>query len=124
MILLSKTVRDVLVRNVHRSSELHTDESRLYVEVGKEFASHKTVEHGSAGYGFYVGKDGQNTNAAENFFGNFKRSMKSTYRAFAANNTLRAISQSLNFGTTIVSPLALLTGNGRLMLSRVQRASA
>jgi transposase-like protein len=73
-------VRDILVRNVSRKSELHTDESRLYVESGKEFAAHKTVEHGSSGYGFYVGKDGQNTNAAENFFGNFKRGMKGTYR--------------------------------------------
>jgi transposase-like protein len=39
-------VRDILIRNASRKSELHTDESRLYVEVGKEFADHKTVEHG------------------------------------------------------------------------------
>ena len=46
-----------------------------------EFAAHKTVEHGSQyGDGFYVGKDGATTNAVENFFGNFKRSMKGTYR--------------------------------------------
>jgi len=75
-----ESVRDVLVRNVHRTSELHTDESKLYTKTGKEFAAHKTVEHGSSGYGFYIGADGQNTNAAENFFGNFKRSMKGTYR--------------------------------------------
>jgi transposase-like protein len=74
------TVRELLVANVNRKSELHTDESGIYTKVGKEFASHKTVEHGSSGYGFYVGKDGQTTNAAENFFGNFKRSMKGTYR--------------------------------------------
>jgi len=75
-----KDVRDLLVTNVHRASELHTDESRLYTEVGKEFAAHKTVEHGWNQSGFYVGKDGQTTNAVENFFGNFKRSMKGTYR--------------------------------------------
>jgi transposase-like protein len=45
----AKTVRDLLVTNVHRTSELHTDESRLYTEVGKEFAAHKTVIHGSHG---------------------------------------------------------------------------
>jgi len=77
---LSQKIRDMLVTNVQRTSELHTDESLLYTEVGKEFAAHKTVEHGSSGYGFYVGKDGATTNAAENFFGNFKRSMKGTYR--------------------------------------------
>lgn len=76
----AETVRDVLVRNVNRKSELHTDESRLYTKVGKEFAAHKTVEHGWNQGGFYVGKDGQTTNAVENFFGNFKRSMKGTYR--------------------------------------------
>lgn len=76
------SVRDLLLTNVHRASELHTDESRLYPEVGKEFAAHKTVEHGShPSYpGWYVGKDGATTNAAENFFGNFKRSMRGTYR--------------------------------------------
>ena len=42
----AETVRDVLVRNVSRKSELHTDESRLYTEVGKEFAAHRTVKHG------------------------------------------------------------------------------
>lgn len=76
----AETVRQILVTNARRSSELHTDESRLYGKVGKEFAAHKTVEHGVNRRGFYVGKDGQTTNAVENFFGNFKRSMKGTYR--------------------------------------------
>lgn len=74
------SVRDILVRNASRKSELHTDESKLYTEVGKEFAGHKTVEHSWNQGGIYVGKDGQTTNAVENFFGNFKRSMKGTYR--------------------------------------------
>lgn len=76
----AEKVREILVTNAHRSSELHTDESKLYPKVGKEFAAHKTVEHGVNRHGFYVGKDGQTTNAVENFFGNFKRSMKGTYR--------------------------------------------
>jgi transposase-like protein len=76
----AQTVRNLLVTNAHRQSELHTDESRLYVEVGKEFAAHKTVEHSWNQGGYYVGSDGQTTNAVENFFGNFKRSMKGTYR--------------------------------------------
>jgi len=86
-------VRDILVRNVDRKSELHTDESRLYVEVGKEFASHKTVEHGSHGTGFYIGKDGQTTNAVENFFGNFKRSMKGTYRFCSEQHLARYVAE-------------------------------
>lgn len=72
-------VRNILVTNVHRSTELHTDESKLYTKVGKEFASHKTVKHGWNQGGHYVGKDGQTTNAVENFFGNVKRSLRGTY---------------------------------------------
>ncbi len=53
-----KSVREILVTNAHRTSELHTDESRLYDEVGKEFASHKTVNHGWNGRGVYVGPEG------------------------------------------------------------------
>lgn len=73
------TVRDILVRNADRKSELHTDESRLYTETGKEFADHKTVHHGWNNRGEHVGKDGQTTNHVENFFGNFKRGMKGVY---------------------------------------------
>jgi transposase-like protein len=73
------TVREFLVTNVDRKSELHTDESRLYITVGREFAAHKTVEHGWNGRGYYVGKDGQTTNNVENFFGVFKKGMVGTY---------------------------------------------
>lgn len=87
------SVRDILVTNVHRASELHTDESNLYIQVGREFASHKTVEHGSGGYGFYVGKDGQTTNAVENFFGTFKRGMTGVYRKCDAQHLQRYVTE-------------------------------
>ena len=75
----AEDVRELLVTHANRKSELHTDQSRLYIEVGKEFASHKTVEHGWNGQGEYVGKDGQTTNNVENFFGVFKKGMVGTY---------------------------------------------
>ena len=75
----AEDVREVIVTRASRKSDLHTDESRLYIEVGKEFASHKTVRHGWNQSGHYVGKDGQTTNAVENFFGTFKRGMRGTY---------------------------------------------
>jgi ISXO2-like transposase domain len=57
-------------------------ESGLYKAIGPSFKAHKTVKHGGfrRGQGLYIGKDGATTKAAENFFGNFKRSMKGTYR--------------------------------------------
>jgi transposase-like protein len=90
-----KTIRDLLVTNVHRTSELHTDEAAVYREVGKEFAAHKTVVHGGAGkgQGIYVAKDGTTTNAAENFFGNFKRSMKGTYRFCSEQHLQRYLNE-------------------------------
>ena len=47
----AETVRDLIVRNVSRKSKLHTDESRLYIEVGKEFVSHDSVRHSAGEYG-------------------------------------------------------------------------
>ncbi len=92
---MKQEMRTLLVTNVHRTSELHTDESPLYTEVGKEFAAHKTVEHGGAGYGtgIYVAKDGTTTNAAGNFFGNFKRSMKGTYRFCSERHLQRYLNE-------------------------------
>lgn len=75
----SDSVRDILVRNAHRTSELHTDESPLYRNVGREFSAHKTVRHGWNQRGVYVGPEGETTNAVENFFGIFKRGMRGTY---------------------------------------------
>jgi ISXO2-like transposase domain len=71
-----KNIQDFLFTNVHRSSELHTDEAHLYVQMGQEFAAHKTVKHS---VGEYVGKDGQTTNNVENFFLQFKRGMRGTF---------------------------------------------
>jgi len=90
---LKREVRTLLVTNVDRKSELHTDESHLYIEVGKEFAAHKTVEHSWNQSGYYVGKDGQTTNAVENFFGNFKRSMKGTYRFCSEQHLQRYLNE-------------------------------
>jgi transposase-like protein len=89
-----EAVREILVTNVSRASELHTDESPLYTQVGREFAAHKTVIHGSHGSeGFYVGKDGQTTNAAENFFGIFKRGMVGTYHKCEAQHLARYVAE-------------------------------
>jgi hypothetical protein len=70
-------VRQILVINARRDAELHTDESKIYVKVGKEFADHKTVVHGT---GRYVGPSGESTNACENYFSVFKRGMRGVYQ--------------------------------------------
>lgn len=72
----AENVRDVIVRNVSRKSTLHTDESKLYVEVGTEFAKHETVKHSAKEY---VRGD-VHTNTVEGFFSIFKRGMKGVYQ--------------------------------------------
>lgn len=89
----SPDVREFLVTNADRKSELHTDESRLYIKVGKEFYAHKTVLHGWNQGGHYVGKDGQTTNAVENFFGNMKRSLRGTYIHVSEQHLQRYLSE-------------------------------
>jgi transposase-like protein len=69
-------IREVMVRNIRRDSMLHTDESRLYTETGKEFAGHETVKHSA---GEYV-RGIVHTNTVENVFSVFKRGMKGVYQ--------------------------------------------
>lgn len=70
------SIRDIMVRNIPRETTLYTDESRLYVETGKEFASHQTVKHSA---GEYV-RGIVHTNTVENVFSVFKRGMRGVYQ--------------------------------------------
>ena len=71
------TVRHILFTNADRKSMLYTDESRLYTELGKDYAAHKTVVHGA---GQYVRPGNIHTNTIENVFLVFKRGMHGTYQ--------------------------------------------
>lgn len=69
------TLRSVLATNVHRQSNLMTDDYMGYRTIGKEFASHTSVIHSI--HQFAVGAAHSNT--AENFFSIFKRGVIGTY---------------------------------------------
>jgi len=72
----AKNVREVLVKHASRKSRLHTDESRLYPAVGREFASHETVNHAANEYA----RGDVTTNSVEGFFGVFKRGFTGIYQ--------------------------------------------
>ncbi len=74
------TVREILVRNVSRYSNLMTDESRLYVETGKEFATHKTTKHSAKEYARREGDIVVHSNTIEAVFSVFKRGMIGVYQ--------------------------------------------
>jgi transposase-like protein len=82
-------VRDVIVRNVSRKSKLHTDESKLYTGMGKEFASHETVKHSAYEY---VRGD-VHTNTVEGFFSIFKRGMKGIYQHCGESHLHRYVAE-------------------------------
>jgi len=69
-------VRDILVRNADRKSNLYTDESRLYTVTGKEYNSHETVNHSAKEYA----RGKVHTNTIENVFSVFKRGMRGIYQ--------------------------------------------
>jgi transposase-like protein len=74
------SVRTVIVQNASRKSELHTDESKLYIELGKEFDGHHTVKHSAEEYVRYEADRIVHSNTIENVFSVFKRGMKGVYQ--------------------------------------------
>lgn len=77
----SKQIKNLLGKHVKPTAKLHTDESGLYTEPGKKFASHETVCHKAKEYARTDEITGRvvTTNAAEGFFGNSKRSLDGTH---------------------------------------------
>ena len=70
------TVGKIVADNIARESRLHTDESRLYPEVGALFTSHETVKHSIGEYA----RGDVHTNSAEGYFSIFKRGMRGVYQ--------------------------------------------
>lgn len=87
-------VRDILVQNVDRSSELNTDESSLYKTVGQEYAGHYTVTHSE--YQYVHPQTGAHSNSIEGYFGIFKRGMKGVYQ-HCAEKHLQAYLNEFDF---------------------------
>ncbi len=74
--ITAKNIGAFMAKNVDLKSRLNTDESELYPSLGKDFASHETVNHGAKEYA----RGDVNTNTAEGMFGVFKRGMVGVYQ--------------------------------------------
>lgn len=72
----AETVGKIVRDNIARESRLHTDESKLYHRVGKEFAAHETVAHSRYEYV----RDDIHSNTIEGYFSIFKRGMRGVYQ--------------------------------------------
>jgi transposase-like protein len=72
----------IVRKNVSRESALMTDENGIYTKLGREFASHETVNHKAEEY---VRGDAY-TNTVEGFFSIFKRGFKGIYQHCGENH--------------------------------------
>ena len=71
----AKTLRPVVMAQVHRTSTLMTDTAGGYYRMGKEFARHEMVDHGALEY---VRGDAH-SNTVEGYFSVLKRGITGTY---------------------------------------------
>ena len=71
----AKTLKPILVDAIAKDTDLRTDQSPVYTEIGKDFASHETVNHSIKEY---VRGDAH-TNTVEGYFSIFKRGIYGVY---------------------------------------------
>lgn len=83
------TVSEILRTNAPRTSTLYTDESRLYTSLGKEYATHETVNHSAKEYA----RGPVNTNTIESVFSVFKRGMHGIYQHCAEKHLHRYLAE-------------------------------
>jgi transposase-like protein len=71
-----ENVTPIMRENVARKSRLMTDESKVYVPVGRELAGHEAVNHSAEEWV----RNEAHTNTLEGYFSLFKRGMKGVYQ--------------------------------------------
>ena len=72
----AKNIGAFMAKNADLKSRLNTDESNLYPSLGRDFASHETVNHAAKEYA----RGDVHSNTAEGYFGVFKRGMVGVYQ--------------------------------------------
>jgi transposase-like protein len=72
-------IHPIVRANISREARLMTDEARMYIKLGKEFAEHGTTLHGIGQYVDYNDRT-IHTNTVEGAFSIFKRGMKGIYQ--------------------------------------------
>jgi hypothetical protein len=85
----ANNLRKVLVTQVDRKSALMTDDSHLYKPVGKEFASHESVNHSEEEYVRGLA----HTNTIEGYFSIFKRGMTGIYQHCGEHHLKRYLTE-------------------------------
>jgi len=115
-----ETVGNIVADNIARESRLHTDESRLYTVIGRQFSAHETVVHSAKEYA----RGDVHTNSAEGFFGLFKRGMRGVYQHCKEKNLHRYLAEfEFRYNTRTITDgeravLAVRGGDGKRLTYR------
>ena len=124
--LTTYSLRNALVTNVDRKSDLMTDDWRAYISIGKEFSSHQTVNHSIEEYV----RGTVHTNTIEGFFSIFKRGMKGVYQHCAEHHLQRYLAEfdfrysyrvKLGYSDTDRAEIALKSIQGKRLTYRPTR---
>jgi transposase-like protein len=86
----SANVRDALLASAEQSCTLVTDDSKVYVKVGKPFKAHETVNHSRKEY-VRRGDPSIHSNTVEGFFARVKRGINGTYHAVSPEHLHRYV---------------------------------
>jgi transposase-like protein len=88
-------IKKALTQNVSTEAHLMTDEARMYVNLGKAYASHQTVNHSQKEYARKgTGKAKKvSTNTIEGVFSVFKRGMIGTYQHCSPDHLHRYLAE-------------------------------
>ena len=125
----AKDVRGLVVTNIDRASVLMTDESPVYLRMGREFQNHYAVNHSAKEFVTCGGF--KHSNTAENFFSIFKRGVIGTYHhmseahlgRYCAEFDLRYNTRDMNDGER--AAVILKGGIGRrLTYRRIDKLAA
>ncbi len=74
------TLKPIITANIARETAMMTDQATWYPEIGRQFASHDTVNHGEDEYVRYEGTKLVSTNTVEGYYSIFKRGMRGVYQ--------------------------------------------
>lgn len=85
----AKNVAPVLRAQVSKQARLMTDESRIYINVGKEFAEHQTVNHSAKEYA----RGDAHVNNLESFFNILKRGLAGTFHHVSEEHLIRYVNE-------------------------------
>ncbi len=127
----AKNVKEHLQTNVNKASWLMTDDSQIYVNLGKSFSGHSSVNHSKEEYvrlGGFV-----HVNTAESFHAIIKRQMYGAHHAVSEHHLQRYINEiafkwnhriSLGVDDTARAEAAVKGGEGKRLMYRQPRETA